>query len=252
VDEFLHALRDYPAALVGAFVVSDCLSSRTRGQRVRIRPAELLSHFPLFSMATFQAPAVVGQALRNLLSESAPRTVFPGVQFSLCVANNLTTPPFPDLGISLYLHRVTHNVSRRNLPPRLDSNGERFKPSVPLDLHFLVTAWARRPETQWALLAWAIRVFEDSPILPSGFLNQNAGSDTSGEALQVFREDESVELVGEILSLQDATSIWEIARHNQQPSVSFVARSVLIDSEIELSVGRPVQSRAFDLATPSR
>lgn len=203
-------------------------------------------------MATFQAPAVVGQSLRNLLSESVPRDVFPGVQFSLCLANNLTSLPFPDLGVSVYLHRVSHNISRRNLPPRLDANGNRFKPSVPLDLHFLITAWARRPEIQWALLAWAIRALEDSPVLPAGFLNQNAGSSPNGASLEVFHEEENVELVAEILSLQDAVALWEIARHNQQPSVSFIARSVLIDSEIAMPNGRPVQTRAFDLATPAR
>ena len=203
-------------------------------------------------MATIQAPAVIGQAIRNLLADSAPRDLFPGLQLRLCLAGNLTTTPFADLGVSIYLHRVSFNVSRRNLPPRLDRNGTRFKPSVPLDLHYLITAWARTPDVQWALLAWAIRVLEDTPVLPAGFLNQNAGSDASGVPPEVFREEESVELVGDILTMQDLTNLWEIARHNQQPSVSFIARAVLIDSNLALPTGRPVQTRAFDLALPAR
>ncbi len=200
-------------------------------------------------MATFQAIAVTGNTIRNLLAEAWPNDVFPGAQFRLFQAANLVSPPFTDLGVSIYLHRVTYNSTRRNLPPRQPLNGGRFKPSVPLDLHFLVTAWARMPEQQWTLLAWAVRAIEDTPVLPAGLLNQNAGSDADGTPLNVFSEDESVELVAETLSLQDMVSVWEIAKANQQPSVSFVARSVLIDSLVEMPGAGHVQTRAFDLAT---
>ena len=200
-------------------------------------------------MATLQAIAVTGNTIRNLLAEAWPRDVFPGAQFRLCQAANLVSSPFTDLGVSIYLYRVAHNPTRRNLPPRKRLNGDRFKPSVPLDLHFLVTAWARTPEQQWALLAWAIRAIEDTPVLPAGLLNQNAGSDPDGTPQNVFSEDESVELVAETLSLQDMVSVWEIAKPNQQPSVSFLARSVLIDSLVEMPDAGSVQTRGFDLAT---
>jgi hypothetical protein len=200
-------------------------------------------------MATPQAIAVTGNAIRNLLAEACPRNVFPGAQFSLCRAANLVTPPFTDLGVSVYLYRVAFNATRRNLPPHKQIDGKRFKPSVPLDLHFLLTAWARSPEQQWALLAWAIRAIEDTPVLPSGLLNQYAGSGPDGQPQTVFNEDESVELVGDSLSLQDMVNVWEIAKPNQQPSVSIIARSVLIDSLVEMPSGPPVQTRAFDLAT---
>ena len=200
-------------------------------------------------MATFQAIAVTGNTIRNLLADACPRDVFAGAQFRLCQVSALTSVPFTDLGVSVYLYRVTYNTNRRNLPARKELNGERFKPSVPLDLHFLVTAWARTAEQQWALLAWAIRAIEDTPVLPAGLLNQNAGSDAGGVPQDVFGEDESVELVGETLSLQDVVNIWEIAKHNQQPSVSIIARSVLIDSLMEMPEARSVQTRGLDFAT---
>ncbi|HXM32674.1 MAG TPA: DUF4255 domain-containing protein [Chthoniobacterales bacterium] len=199
-------------------------------------------------MATFQAIAVTGNTIRNLLAEAWPRDLFPGAQFQLCQAANLVSPPFTDLGVSVYLHRVAYNMTRRNLPPRKRLNGRRFKPSLPLDLHFLLTAWARKPEQQWALLAWAIRAIEDTPVLPGGLLNQNAGSDADGTSPNVFGDDESVELVGETLSLQDMVSVWEIAKPNQQPSVSIVARAVLIDSLVEMPDAGLAQTRRFDVA----
>lgn len=203
-------------------------------------------------MATFQAIAVTGNTIRNLLAEACPRDVFPGAQFQLCQASSLVNSPFTDLGVSIYLYRVDYSMVRRNLPPRKRLNGERFKPSVPLDLRFLVTAWARKPEQQWALLAWALRAIEDAPVLPAGLLNQNAGSDPDGTPQNVFSEDESVELVGEALSLQDLMNIWQIAQSNQQPSVSIIARSVLIDSLVELPPIIDAQTRGFGLATIMR
>ena len=58
-------------------------------------------------MATFQAIAVTGNTIRNLLAEAWPRDVFPGAQFRLCQATNLASAPFTDLGISIYLYRVS-------------------------------------------------------------------------------------------------------------------------------------------------
>ncbi len=86
-------------------------------------------------------------------------------------------------------------------------------------------------------------------MLPSGLLNQYAGSNPDGQPQTVFKEDESVELVGDSLSLQDTESVWEIAKSNQQPSVSIIARSVLIDSLVEMPSGPIAQTRAFDFAT---
>jgi hypothetical protein len=43
-------------------------------------------------------------------------------------------------------------------------------------------------------------------------------------------------------------NVWEIAKPNQQPSVSIVARSVLIDSTVAIPEGGLVQTRGFDLA----
>jgi hypothetical protein len=139
----------------------------------------------------------------------------PGRRDRAFKTENLVSPPFTDLGVSIYLYRVAYNATWSKLPPRRHLNGDRFKRSMPLDLYFLVTAWARTPEQQWALLAWAIRMIDDTPVLPVGLLNQSAGSDPDGTPQNVFGEDESVELVGENLSLQDTVSISEIAKHNQ-------------------------------------
>lgn len=194
-------------------------------------------------MASFRAIAITSSALRGLLDNAHPGEAdgFAGAQFKVCQPAQLQAAPF-DLGVSIYLYRVAFNTSRRSLPPRQTPDGRTFRPSTPVDLHYLFTAWAKSAERQHALLGWVIRTLQDTPVLPAGVLNSFAG-DGPG-----FLNDENVELTGELLSLQDMENIWEIAPTNQQPSVSYLARMILIDSEVETPQPARVQTRGLDAA----
>lgn len=190
-------------------------------------------------MGTYEAIAATGQAIRSLLADACPRLEFPEAQFDLYQARNFQTPM--DEGISLYLFRVAVNGSRRNQPPLVRPNGKRYRPPLALDLWFLLTAWAQEAMRQYHLLGWAMRVLEDNPILPSGYLNHTGTKDA-------FRGPESVEIVCDALSVQDMASIWEMAKHKQQPSAVYVARMVGIDSEAPLPDSTDVQTRALSFA----
>jgi hypothetical protein len=144
-----------------------------------------------------------------------------------------------DEGVSLYLYRVASS-SRRNLPSRTGPNGEQFRPPLPLDLYYMITAWGRDAEKQQGLLGFCIRELGNFPILPSGLLNH------FGPELEVFREDEAVELVFEPLSLQDISNIWEPLKANLQPSATYVARMVAIESTVQVPGAGNVQTRLFD------
>ena len=129
----------------------------------------------------------------------------------------------------------------RNLPPRV-SGTRRFRPSLPIDVHFLVTAWAQDSYQQLRLLGWAMREIENSPTLGSGVLNQQ------GPEREAFLPNESVDIVLETLSLQDLANIWEIGKPAIQPSVSYVVRMVRLDSEIEMQESKLARTREFDYA----
>ena len=204
-------------------------------------------------MAGFEAIAVTSRAILGVIEDARPAD-FERARFRLFQSVDMDSPRegFAE-GISLYLYRVTFNTTRRNMPPRRDPiTGNRRRPPVPLDLHFLLTAWAPDAGQQQRLLGWAVRTLEDTPILPAGFLNRFApgGQD-------VFEPSETVELVGETLTLQDLENIWEVAKARQQPSLGYVARQVAIDSTlgstegrpVEFTDGRPVQTREFGTGT---
>jgi hypothetical protein len=132
--------------------------------------------------------------------------------------------------------------ANRNLPPRLGPDGRRYRPPIPLDLHFLVTAWAETAIRQQRLLGFAIRTLEDTPILPAGVLNQHSPEPN------VFRPEETVELVFEGVTIQDFGYIWNVAQTKEQPSATYVARMVEIESRVSVDDVGLVQTRALEYA----
>jgi hypothetical protein len=193
-------------------------------------------------VASYQAIAAISRAIRGLLDLACPRPEFDGARFEVYQANNFQNPM--DEGVSLYLYRVSTS-SRRNLPSRIGPNGETYRPPLPLDLYYMLTAWGRTFEKQQGLLGFCIRELGNVPILPSGLLNHFGPSD-------VFRQDEAVELVFEPLSLQDFSNIWEPLKPNLQPSATYVARMVSIESTIEILGAGNVQTRQFEFKDATR
>jgi hypothetical protein len=200
-------------------------------------------------LATYHAIAATGQAIVSLLADASRDTEFAGVQFTLYQASNFQKPM--DEGVSLYLYRVSINTVGRNQPPSVGPNGQRARPTLPLNLHYLLTAWAQTAARQQLLLGWAMRILEDTPIMPVGLLNQNH----FGPAPGAFRPSEQVEIVWEQLSIQDMASIWEVYKSNQQISpqlsATYQARMVAIESTAPMTVAREVQTRVFDVGTVS-
>jgi hypothetical protein len=186
-------------------------------------------------VASYHAVGTVGQAILGLLTDACPRTEFPTAGFSLYQAKDFQNPMTE--GISVYLHRITVSTSRRHMPDRVTNDGRRFRPSLPLDLYFLVTPWAQSAAMQHHLLGWAMRVLEDTPCLPSGLLNRfSTRPDT-------FAPEESVTLALEAVGMQDFLAIWEVSKHHMQISATYVARVVPIDSFIEIVDNPPAQTR---------
>jgi hypothetical protein len=188
-------------------------------------------------MATFPAIAATSMAILGLLeSAAAAEPEFSTAAFSLSTSADLQGARSDRLAVSLYLYHVAVNTSRRNLPPRVDALGVRRKPAIPLDLHYLLTVWSKDPATQQRMLGWAARVVHDTATLPAAVLNRHAPE-------EVFRPDETVEVVWQNLSQQELSDIWEVARANQQPSASYVARIVEIESDVSLDEYPLVQTR---------
>lgn len=189
-------------------------------------------------MATYHAIAATGEAILGVLKAACPRPDFDNAEFKLYQSADFQGTPLTE-GISLYLYQVATNTTRRNLSPRIEPDGQRFRPSLPLDLHYLLVPWAQNAVKQQWLLGWAMRALEDTPILSAELLNHYG---TSGA---IFRPNEAVEIVCEPLALQEIVNIWDAFKPNLQLSVAYVARMVSIDSLVPLNDAPLTQTRAF-------
>src|SRR5215216_5245028 len=123
-------------------------------------------------MARHQAIATTGQAIIQLLADACPRPEFDAARFELYQLRDFQAPI--EEGVTLFLYRVSINGSRRNLPPTVGPDGRRYRPPVPLDLHYLLTAWAKTAARQQRLFGWAVRALQDVPVLPASLLNHYA------------------------------------------------------------------------------
>lgn len=191
-------------------------------------------------MAASYAVAAVGEAILAVLAAARPTPEFAGAQFELYQGRNFTSPM--EEGICLYLHRITPGSNLRNLPPRVAADGRRFRPSVPVDLHYLLIPWARDAFKQHRLLGWAVRILEDTRVLPASLLNQH------GPEPDLFGPTESLDVLMETLPIQDIGSILEVAKPHLQPVVPYVVRMVALDSDVELADADIVQTREFGRA----
>ncbi len=188
-------------------------------------------------MATANAIAATGKAILWLIASGIPRDEFPAAKFELYQARDFQSPM--QEGISLYLYRVTPAGEIRNYPPHVAPDGRKYRQQLPINLHYILSAWAREAFKQQRLLGWAMRILEDTPVLPANVLNQ------SGPERDTFRPTETVDLIMEAISIYDMGAVWDVSKPNVQPSVGYVARMVGLESQIEMVEAGPVQTREF-------
>lgn len=190
-------------------------------------------------MATHQAIAAVSLALKGLLDRALPKDEFPDVEIKLLQAADFAAGIAE--GVSLLLYRVGINSTQRNLPPRIAPDGNRVRPSLPVDLYYLLSAWSDDADTQQSLLGWAMRLLEDTPVLPGNLINPFLPGNP------VFRADESVELICDPLPLEQWLALWATLTPKATASMTYIVRMVQIDSDKLMPDAERVRQRTFDV-----
>ena len=142
-------------------------------------------------------------------------------------------------GVSLFVYRVIVGDTPRTPAGRRSESGVRLQPQLPVDVHFILTAWAPDASLQQGITGWMMRTMDDHRVLPPGLLNRMAPG--------VFRDDETVEVLdGERVS-EDLFRLWELLGSvTYQLSVPYVARNVRLESERELPAAALVRDRVLD------
>jgi hypothetical protein len=160
------------------------------------------------------------------------------LQFQVYVADNFLQPM--DEGVSLLLYRIYHNASMGSTVGRTLPQGGRVRSRLPIDLHFLLTAWAKTASRQHEIAGWMMRVMEDNTTLPASLLNAYRPD--------VFRPDEAVEVALGDLTTEDLFRIWEVMiNHVYQLSVPYVARVIQLESAVRESIAARVVERELTI-----
>lgn len=191
-------------------------------------------------MANYAAIAGTCEAVIRVLRSNYDPANFNGValDFQVYVTQDFTQPM--DEGVSVFLYRIYQNGNHRIPSGRVLPDGRRQNTKLPLDLHFLLTAWAKKASLQHEIAGWMMRVMEDNATLPASVLNAYRPD--------VFWPDEGVEIGLTELSVEDMFRVWEVMiGHVYQLSVPYQARMVEIESPVLTPVsGAPVQQRMPD------
>ena len=192
-------------------------------------------------MADFRGLEGISNALVHLLRMSYRSADFDNeLQFQVYVHENFTLPMAA--GVSVFLYRVVPNGVHRIPRGRVEPGGRRYDTRLPLDLHYIMTVWARDASLEHRVTGWMMRTLEDTPILPFGLLETVAAG--------VFQPDETVELVLGELSNEDLFRIWDtLGQSNYHLSIPYIVRSVRVESNRLLTVHDPVQERQVDWGT---
>lgn len=189
-------------------------------------------------MASHRAIAAAGAAIRGLIRERYPRDDF-GTLVVECYQAKEVEKGLSSDGFAILLWRVAINCQRRARGPRTDVFGRRFKPSLPIDLSFLVVPVASAAEKQLRMLGWVMRALEDSGRLTAAQLNHYLAED------DIFAPGEEVDLVCDPLSVADQLTLWDRLRRHPL-SANYLMRMLLLDSAETIEEGGPVLERAFE------
>ncbi|MCB0253141.1 MAG: DUF4255 domain-containing protein [Anaerolineae bacterium] len=189
-------------------------------------------------MATYRAISATCQAIVRLLQQSWRPELFDDapLQFAVYSTQDFADPM--DAGVSLFLYRANINGVQRTPPARIDANGQRRRTQLPVDLHLLLTPWAKAASLEHEILGWTMRTLEDWPILPAGILNSQVPN--------TFAAEETVEIVRNDMAIEELVRIWDVLPHDFHVSASYMARVVRIDSELDVQAAGPVLTRQLD------
>jgi hypothetical protein len=193
-------------------------------------------------VATFNGIAAASDGIRTLLDRAIPSSPVASLRVDHFGGKQLQSPPGEsEVVVSIWLYRVAPSSIRRSTPQFVTLDGETLLAPIPIDLFYLVTGWAKSPLLQQQLVGWAIRVLDDTPVLPTALLND-------GPWAGVFRDGETVEVALHPLTMQEEFDVWQVAQQSEQPSASYVVRGLELETRTPREEYPPVQTREWDYA----
>lgn len=165
----------------------------------------------------------------------------------------IKTGPDEQPQLNIFMYYASINPSLRNLDlPSMDSNGGRISnPPLPLNLHYLITAYGANQFDPEILLGWAMQVFHETPVVPratiqaalTGLLAHTSPENTLIAASTLPNQVEHIRITPEALSTEEIYRLWAAFQTSYRPTTSYKVSVVVIQDVQSFTSNLPVQQR---------
>jgi hypothetical protein len=191
------------------------------------------------------AIAAAAATLRQILRDN-------GIKVTLLPPDLAGKGTIADHGqVNLFLFQTSIDAAWRNqdLPGRVKP-GEAARPPLPLNLHFLLTAYAdaaagdQEGLKRYDLLGKAMRIFADHPVLGRDEIQRATNIDVPGSDLQ--DQVERVRINPETPTTEEISKLWTAFQTPYRASAYYQLSVVLIESQRSIRAPLPVLSRGVD------
>ena len=218
-------------------------------------------------MSDFLAVAGVTSVLKwflsNALVSAGLNSAFPTAAAVSALSPDLVPTGGSEVPqLNLFMYYASFNPSYRNESlPSKDSRGARVtNPPLALNLHYLVSAYGKNELDPEILLAWAMQMFHENPIVSRqtiqtllAAMGADPGATPEMQAVSKTTLADQVELIRiapESLSNEEISKLWMAFDTHYRPTTSYQVSVVLIQETHSFKSNLPVQSRNFK-ALPS-
>jgi hypothetical protein len=214
-------------------------------------------------MSSPLAIGAVSAVIRNLLDDGmieAGAAVGGTVKVSAVAPDTIDVENNDELPrLNLFLHQVTPNGSWRNmgLPSRSNMSGERLTNApLALDLHYILTAYARGDFQAEILMGYAMHLLHERPVFDRAAVRRALNPNPQDfdvtmlppafQALAASDLADQVELIKvspAMMSNDEMSKLWSAIQTHYRPSAAYTVSVVLIEGVKRGVTPLPVLSR---------
>jgi hypothetical protein len=202
--------------------------------------------------------AVLKERLQDRLGDADVQAAIGPVKVTSLPPDRIQATGSEPNQLNLYLHHAAPNPAFRNTAhPIRDSDGRRIaRPPLPLDLHYLITAFGVDTYAGEILLGHAMQEMHERPLLDSESIRQvlqppvpdpNLPAPVSTSGLE--DQSECLRITPYAVGSEEMSRLWTALQAQYRTTAAYVVGVVLIDPEESAASALPVRARGVSSDT---
>lgn len=159
----------------------------------------------------------------------------------------------PQLNLFMYYASLNGSYRNTDLPSRDDQGRRLTNPPLPLNLHYLVSAYGKNEFDSEILLAWAMQWFHENPVIARKTIQDSlaamaaaVGATSEVQAIAattLASQFELLKITPEALSNEEISKLWMAFSTHYRPTASYQISVVLLQETQPVKSNLPVQFR---------